>query len=85
MRRIHFSEGENYMLSRPEKVQSTPNCALLESATLLPEGCCLSFPAVWNPTLLEGRGMANLGRNRLKAREQIAAETGISVLVGGSE
>lgn len=82
---MRFSEGANYMLSRPEKVQSTPNCAGLESATLLPEGCCLSFAAVQSSASREGRGMANPGRNRLKAREQIVAETGIRVLVGGSQ
>lgn len=73
------------MLSRPEKVQSTHNCAVLESATLLPKGFCLSSPAVQGPVSQEGKGMLNPGRNRLKAREQTAAEAGISVLVGGSE
>lgn len=55
----------------------------LESATLLPKGCPLSFPVERSPASREGRGMVNPGRNSLKAREQIAAGTGISVLVGG--
>lgn len=66
-------------------MQSTSDCDVVDSATLLPEGCCLSFPVEWSPASWEGSGMANPGRNSLKPREQIAAETGISILVGGSE
>lgn len=43
-RRIGFLQGANYMLSGAEGVQSTPNCAGLESAELLPEGYHLSSP-----------------------------------------
>lgn len=41
------------------------------------------LPCGANPASREGEGMANLRRNSLKAKEQIAAETRISVLVGG--
>lgn len=75
-----FSQGANYMLSSPEKVQSTPNRAVLESERSFPKAA--PSPSLWSGTLHGGKGRA-WQRNRLKAREQIAAETGISVLVGG--
>ena len=84
-RRSRFSEAVHHTLSSAEKAQSTPSRAAMQAATLLPKGCPLAFPVEWSPALQEGRGMANLGRNSLKAREQIAAEPGIRVLVGGGE